>query len=178
MGKTKLLDKACKLDAVPEVDFPYNSLQPFFVPTTLADCRRLITLDPVSPRQQVIDSHFRRCYHLEIDFEVVACDGWERRPIMETYVLLLNFTDQGIRNVKDTIKRAETFRRIADKAAVKVKEVYWTLGQHDGVLIFEAPDEATATALGLSLGTLGNVRTQTLRAFSAEEIGRILSKMP
>ena len=97
---------------------------------------------------------------------------------METHVLLLNFTDQGIRNVKDTTKRAETFKRIADKAGVKVKEVYWTLGQYDGVLIFEAPDEATATALGLSLGTLGNVRTQTLRAFSAEEIGRILSKMP
>ena len=97
---------------------------------------------------------------------------------MATYVLLLNFTDQGIRNVKDTTKRAEAFKRIADKAGVKVKEVYWTLGQYDGLLIFEAPEEATATALGLSLGTLGNVRTQTLRAFSAEEIGRILAKMP
>ena len=97
---------------------------------------------------------------------------------MATYVLLLNFTDQGIRNVKDTAKRAEAFKRIADKAGVKVKEVYWTLGQYDGVLIFEAPEEATATALGLSLGTLGNVRTQTLRAFSVEEIGRILAKIP
>ena len=97
---------------------------------------------------------------------------------MATYVLLLNFTDQGVRNVKDTTKRAEAFKSIADKAGGKVKEVYWTLGQYDGVLIFEAPDEATATALGLSLGSLGNVRTQTLRAFSAEEIGRILAKMP
>jgi len=97
---------------------------------------------------------------------------------METYVLLLNFTDQGIRNVKDTAKRAEVFKRIADKAGAKVKEVYWTLGQYDGVLIFEAPEEATATALGLSLGSLGSVRTQTLRAFSAEEIGRIIAKMP
>src|SRR3990172_5466802 len=97
---------------------------------------------------------------------------------MATYVLLLNFTDQGIRNVKDTTKRAEAFKRIADKAGAKVKEVYWTLGQYDGVLIFEAPEEATATALGLSLGSLGNVRTQTLRAFSAEEIGRVLAKMP
>ena len=96
---------------------------------------------------------------------------------MATYVLLLNFTDQGIRNVKDTTKRAEAFKRIADKAGGKVKEVYWTLGQYDGVLIFEAPDEPTATALGLSLGSLGNVRTQTLRSFSAEEIGRILAKM-
>ena len=97
---------------------------------------------------------------------------------MATYVLLLNFTDQGIRNVKDTAKRAEAFKRIADKAGVKVKEVYWTLGQYDGVLIFEAPEEATATALGLSLGSLGNVQTQTLRAFSVEEIGRIIAKMP
>ena len=97
---------------------------------------------------------------------------------MATYVLLLNFTDQGIRNVKDTTKRAEAFKRIADKAGAKVKEVYWTLGQYDGLLIFEAPEEATATALGLSLGSLGNVRTQTLRAFSAEEIGRVLAKMP
>jgi len=97
---------------------------------------------------------------------------------METYVLLLNFTDQGIRNVKDTTKRVEAFKKIADKAGAKVKEVYWTLGQYDGVLIFEAPEGATATALGLSLGTLGNVRTQTLRAFSVEEIDRILAKIP
>ncbi len=96
---------------------------------------------------------------------------------MATYVLLLNFTDQGIRNVKDTAKRAEAFKKIVDKAGAKVKEVYWTMGQYDGVLIFEAPEEATATALGLSLGSLGNVQTQTLRAFSVEEIGRILAKM-
>jgi uncharacterized protein with GYD domain len=96
---------------------------------------------------------------------------------MATYVLLLNFTDQGIRNVKDTAKRAEAFKKIADKAGAKVKEVYWTLGQYDGVLIFEAPEDATATALGLSLGSLGYVQTQTLRAFSAEEIGRILTNM-
>ena len=55
---------------------------------------------------------------------------------MATYVLLLNFTDQGIRNVKDTTKRAEAFKSIADKAGGKAKEVYWTLGQYDGVLIF------------------------------------------
>ena len=97
---------------------------------------------------------------------------------MATYILLLNFTDQGIRNVKDTAKRAESFRSVVKKAGGKVKEVYWTLGQYDGALIFEAPDEVTATALGLNLGSLGSVRTQTLRAFSAEEIGRVLGKMP
>ena len=96
---------------------------------------------------------------------------------MATYVLLLNFSDQGIHNIKDTTKRAEAFKKKADKAGAKVKEVFWTLGEYDGVLILEAPEEATATALGLSLAALGNVRTQTLRAFSAEEIGRILTKM-
>ena len=96
---------------------------------------------------------------------------------MATYVLLLNFTDQGIHNAKDTIKRAEAFRSLVDKVGGKVKDVYWTLGQYDGVLIFDAPDEATATALGLSLGSLNSVRTQTLRAFSAEEIGRVIAKL-
>lgn len=97
---------------------------------------------------------------------------------MTTYVLLLNFTDQGIRNIKETTKRAEAFKKMAENAGAKVKEVYWTLGQHDGVLIFEAAEGANATALGLSLGSLGNVRTQTLQAYSADEIDRILAKMP
>ena len=97
---------------------------------------------------------------------------------MTTYILLLNFSEQGIRKVKDTAKRSEDFSKKATKAGAKVKEVYWTLGGYDGVLVLEAPDEATATSLALSLGSLGFVRTQTLRAFSAKEIGRILAKMP
>jgi uncharacterized protein with GYD domain len=96
---------------------------------------------------------------------------------MATYILLLHFTDQGIRNVKETTRRAEAFKGMANKAGATVKDVYWTLGQYDGALILEAPDEATATALGLSLGSLANVRSETLRAFSAEEIGSMLSRM-
>ena len=96
---------------------------------------------------------------------------------MVTYVLLLKFSEQGVRNIKDTTKRAEAFKKMAEKAGAKVKDVYWTLGKFDGVLILEAPDESTVTALGLSLCSLGYVRTQTLRAFSAEEIGRILAKV-
>jgi uncharacterized protein with GYD domain len=96
---------------------------------------------------------------------------------MATYILLLHFTDQGIRNVKETTRRAEAFKGMAKKAGATVKDVYWTLGQYDRGLILEAPDEATATALGLSLGSLGNVRSETLRAFSAEEIGSMLSRM-
>ena len=96
---------------------------------------------------------------------------------MATYVLLVSFTDQGIRNVKDTTKRAEAFREMAKKAGATVKDLYWTLGQYDVVTILEAPDAASVTALGLSIGALGNVRTQTLPAFSAAEMGTILKKM-
>ena len=96
---------------------------------------------------------------------------------MATYVVLVNFTDQGIRNVKDTRKRAEAFKETAKKLGVTVKDTYWTLGQYDVVAILEAPDAATVTALNLSVSALGNVRTQTLAAFSAIEIGGILDKM-
>jgi uncharacterized protein with GYD domain len=97
---------------------------------------------------------------------------------MATYAVLANFTDQGIRNVKETTRRAEAFQALAKKVGANVKELYWTLGQYDVVVIVEAPDQATVTALGLSLGALGNIRTQTLPAFSSAEMGQILNKMP
>ncbi|HTR13866.1 MAG TPA: GYD domain-containing protein [Roseiarcus sp.] len=96
---------------------------------------------------------------------------------MPTYVTLTNFTHQGIQNVKDTTKRADAFKAAAKKAGCTVKEVYWTQGQYDSVLIMDAPDEASATALLMSLGKLGNVRTQTLRAFTAAELAPILDKV-
>ena len=95
---------------------------------------------------------------------------------MAHYVILANFTEQGTRAVRDTIKRADAFKEMAAKAGVKVHSLYWTLGQHDVVTIAEADDE-TATALSLSISALGNVRTQTLRAFDAAEFGRIVGKM-
>jgi uncharacterized protein with GYD domain len=97
---------------------------------------------------------------------------------MATFVVLVNFTDQGIRNVKDTRKRAEAFKEMAKKVGATVKEIYWTLGRYDVVSILDAPDAATVTALNLSVGALGNVRTQTLSAFSADEMGGILAKLP
>ena len=96
---------------------------------------------------------------------------------MATYIVLGNFTDQGVRAVKDTLKRAEALRDLGKKVGVTVKEVYWTLGQYDVATIIDAPDEASVTAFGLSVGALGNVRTQTLRAFSADEMGRILGRL-
>lgn len=96
---------------------------------------------------------------------------------MATYVVLCNFTDQGIRNVKETTHRAETVEAAAKKAGIGVKSIFWTLGNYDVVSIFEAPDDAAITAFGLSIGMAGNVRTQTLRAFSRDEMNAILSRV-
>lgn len=96
---------------------------------------------------------------------------------MVRYVILLNFTDQGIRNVKQTIDRAKAFKALAEKQRATLKDLYWTQGRHDLVATMEVPDEQSGMALLLSLGSLGNVRTETLRAFTAEEMGQILSKM-
>ena len=96
---------------------------------------------------------------------------------MPTYVVLSNFTEQGIRNIKETPKRADAFKALAKHHGCTVKEILWTHGHYDVVTIIDAPDEASASALGLSVAKLGNIRSHTLRAFSAEEIGKILDKV-
>ena len=97
---------------------------------------------------------------------------------MPTYICLMNFTDQGVRTVKETTQRAEALKSTAQKMGITVKEIYWTLGRYDLVSILEASNEEMATALGLSLCSLGNIRTETLRGFSADEMNRIIVKMP
>lgn len=97
---------------------------------------------------------------------------------MATYISLWNFTDQGIRTVKDTTKRAEILKEMAQKAGVTVKDIYWTLGAYDGVSIFEAPNEEAIAALGLAVGAVGNLRTQILRGFSLDEMKGVLGKLP
>lgn len=96
---------------------------------------------------------------------------------MSTYILLATYTEQGIRGIKDTVKRTETVSELAKKAGLTMKESYWTLGQYDVVAVFEAPDDETMTAFSLSVAKLGNVKTQTLRAFSGKEMTGILGKM-
>ena len=96
---------------------------------------------------------------------------------MVTYIVLMNFTDQGIRHVKDSPKRAEAFSQMAKTFGMTLKAFYWTQGKYDIIAIGEAPDEASAMALGLSLGALGNVRTETLRAFSAADMTEIVGRM-
>ena len=96
---------------------------------------------------------------------------------MATYVVLGNFTDQGVRGAKELPKRAEAFRKMAETFGVTVKELFWTQGRYDVVTILDAPDEFSATALNLNLSALGNVRTESLRAFSADEMTSIVGKM-
>ena len=96
---------------------------------------------------------------------------------MATFISLVNFTDQGIRNVKDSPDRYEAFRSMAEKLGAKVKGVFYTIGHYDMVLIVEGNDEAAMTAM-LKVGSLGNVRTETLRGFSLEEMRKIIGKMP
>jgi uncharacterized protein with GYD domain len=96
---------------------------------------------------------------------------------MATFIGLVNFTDQGIRNVKDSPDRYEAFRAMTEKVGVTVKSVYYTIGHYDMVLIMEGSDEAAATAM-LKVGSLGNVRTETLRGFSLEEMRNIIGKLP
>ncbi len=96
---------------------------------------------------------------------------------MATYISLFSFTDQGIRNVKQSTERAQAFRKFAQKAGVTVKDIYWTLGAYDGVAIADAPDAQTMQSVLLGLGSQGNILTQTLPGFSPEEMASILAKL-
>ncbi|HXF73581.1 MAG TPA: GYD domain-containing protein [Actinomycetota bacterium] len=95
---------------------------------------------------------------------------------MPRYVSLISWTDQGIRNFRETVSRAEDAARLAEKMGGRLERVLWTLGPHDIVTIAEFPDDETGTAFLLALGSLGNIRTTTLRAFEADEMERIVSK--
>ena len=96
---------------------------------------------------------------------------------MVTYVVLAKFTDQGVKAAKDSPKRAEAFKQMAKTFGVTVKDIFWTQGRYDIITVVEAPDELSATALNLSLSALGNIRTESLRAFSSAEMMNIVAKM-
>ncbi len=96
---------------------------------------------------------------------------------MATYIALSNFTDQGIRSVKDTTTRADAVKEAAAKYGAKMTQIYWTQGKYDVVAMIEAPDDNSATAFALAIGMAGNIRTQTLRAFNREEMNAILGKL-
>jgi len=97
---------------------------------------------------------------------------------MATFIALVDFTQQGIQDFNTTAGRADLFKEMAQKAGVTVKEIYWTMGSHDVVVIMEGPNDEAVTAVMLKLGSLGNVRTETLRAFTSSEMKEIVSKVP
>jgi uncharacterized protein with GYD domain len=97
---------------------------------------------------------------------------------MATFITTLHFTEQGIKTARNTCERAKAFKAGAEKMGIKVTGQYWTLGTFDGVIVFEAPDEATATAAMLHLSSQGNLRTQTARALDAAEMQKVIGLLP
>ena len=95
---------------------------------------------------------------------------------MATYVSLINWTEQGVRGFAQTAQRADDARRTATSLGGEIRDIYWTLGPYDVVVVAEFPDDETATAYLLAVGAKGNVRTTSMRAFTAEEIQEIIRK--
>jgi len=96
---------------------------------------------------------------------------------VKTYIALCRFTNQGIRSVKDTTKRADAVREMAKKFGASMSQLYWTSGHYDLVAVIEADDDESANAFSLSIGATGNIRTEMLRAFSKDEMNGILGRM-
>jgi uncharacterized protein with GYD domain len=107
----------------------------------------------------------------------------QERPLgvelaMRSYVILLNWTDQGAKNSRDTLKRAKSFRGLIESRGGKLREHLYTLGEYDIVMVTEFPDDDTAAATVLQLASLGNVRTNTMRAFTDQETAAIIPRLP
>jgi len=96
---------------------------------------------------------------------------------MATFITTIKFTDNGLQGIRETGKRSAAFKAAAKKIGAKVTGIYWTLGPFDGLIVFEAPDDETATATMLQLSSLGNVTTSTSRAFSVGEIEKIIGML-
>jgi uncharacterized protein with GYD domain len=96
---------------------------------------------------------------------------------MPTYVVLANFTDQGIRNIKESPKREEAFRAMCEKVGARVKDAFRTMGRYDVVAIIDAPNDGVISTIAYSLGSRGNIRTETLRAFTRQETDQALANM-
>jgi uncharacterized protein with GYD domain len=130
----------------------------------MAEFVRVASANEIAPGQaRLVNVRGKEIALFNIEGNFFALESW--------------FTDQGIRNVKETVSRAEAFKEMAKKSGVTVKDMYWTLGRYDVIAICEAPDDEAATALSLSVCSRGNVRSETLRAFSFDEMKTILDKM-
>ena len=96
---------------------------------------------------------------------------------MPTYVVLMNWTDQGIRTARETVQRRDQADSLAERHGARIEQVYWTVGPYDIVAVFEAPDDESITAFLLELGSAGNVRTTTLRAYDREKMSGIVQRL-
>ncbi len=96
---------------------------------------------------------------------------------MATYVVLGNWTTEGVRAAKGTVERSEAVRGLIRGLGGEMKQLYWTMGRHDMVAITEAPDDETASAISVAIASAGMVHLETLRAFSADEVTKILGKL-
>jgi len=96
---------------------------------------------------------------------------------MAQYIILLNWTDQGVRGAKESVKRAASARQAFEKAGAKLTQALWTIGAYDLVLTAEAPSDEVIAAICLQLGMLGNVRTNIMRAFTESEMEKMLAKL-
>ncbi len=97
---------------------------------------------------------------------------------MPTYVTLMRFTDQGIRNIKESPARLEAAKKLFQSAGAEIKSFYLALGNYDAVLVVEGPNDETAARVALSIGSLGNVRTDTMRVFTEPEYRKLISALP
>ncbi len=97
---------------------------------------------------------------------------------MITYIGLMSFTEKGVQSMKDTTKRAVEAKEIGKKFGVNLRDIYWTLGECDLVCILEAEDEASLAAFNLATAMKGNLRSRSMRAFTARDMEQVLSKLP
>lgn len=96
---------------------------------------------------------------------------------MARYIMLLTWTEQGVKNAKDTVKRAAAARQAFERAGAHIREALWTVGPYDLVLSCDAPSDEVIAGLGIQLGQQGNVRTTTMRAFDEKEMEQIVKKV-
>ena len=96
---------------------------------------------------------------------------------MPTYISLVNWTDQGVKNVRETVERLDRGADVAERYGVTLRQTYWTVGSYDMISIAEAPDDEAVTAYLLEVCSEGNIRTTTLRAYDREEMGRITARL-
>jgi uncharacterized protein with GYD domain len=97
---------------------------------------------------------------------------------MPLFIVSLNWTDQGIRAVKEAPKRSQAAKELAKKLSIQIKEIYLTSGESDLVAIIDAPSFDNVAKLAMAIGSQGNVRTKTARAWTEAEYTKLISELP